>query len=456
MSAPRSDEDPQPSLPRSRERAGWEPILARLLALHPKRIDLSLDRIERVLAALDHPERHLPPLIHVAGTNGKGSTIAFARAILEAAGKRVHVYTSPDLVRLNERFRIGRSGGGKLVDDAELADVLAECEAKNGDAPITVFEIETAAAFLLFSRNPADIVLLEVGLGGRLDATNVIEHPLASVITRVAVDHRDFLGNTIEEIAAEKAGILKRGVPAAVSGQARGALAVIERQAGRMRAPLSIAGEHWTATEERGRLVYQDGDGLLDLPAPKLYGRHQFENAGTAIAALRASGLKLPVAAFEAGMVRVDWPARMQRLAHGRLPSLLPPESELWLDGGHNADGGRAIADALADLEERVSRPLVLVVGMLSTKDGEGFLRNFSGLARRVITVPIHQDKAVPAAALADIASSVGIPAMSRDTLESALAVAGKLDFAPAPRILITGSLYLAGEVLAANGTPPE
>jgi dihydrofolate synthase/folylpolyglutamate synthase len=431
-------------------------ILARLLALHPKRIDLSLLRIERLLAALDHPERWLPPLIHVAGTNGKGSTIAFMRAVLEAADKRVHVYTSPNLVHLNERFRLGQSGGGKFVDNAQLAAVLAECEARNGDAPITVFEIETAAAFLLFARNPAEVLLLEVGLGGRLDATNVVERPLASVITRVSIDHREFLGDTIEQIAAEKAGILKRGVPAVVMDQAREALAVIERQAARLRAPLSIAGEHWTATEERGRLVYQDGDGLLDLPAPKLYGRHQFDNAGAAIAALRASGLKLPAAAFEAGMIRVDWPARMQRLSHGSLPSLLPPESELWLDGGHNADGGRAIADALADLEERVPRPLVLVVGMLSTKDSEGFLRNFSGLARRVITVPIHQDKAVPAAALAEVASTVGIPAMSRDTVEAALEVAGKLDLAPAPRVLITGSLYLAGEVLAANGTPPE
>jgi len=431
-------------------------VAARLLALHPKRIDLSLDRIERLLAALDHPERHLPPAIHVAGTNGKGSTVAFARAILEAADKRVHVYTSPNLVRLNERFRIGRSGGGHFVEDAELADTLAECEAKNAGAPITVFEIETAAAFLLFSRHPADIVLLEVGLGGRLDATNVVEHPLASVITRVSLDHRDFLGDTLEQIAAEKAGILKPNVPAVISSQTREALAVIERQAARLRAPLSIAGENWTATEERGRLVYQDGDGLLDLPAPKLYGRHQFENAGAAIAALRLGGLKLPAPAFEAGMIRVEWPARMQRLSHGRLAALIPPEGELWLDGGHNADGGRAIATALADLEERVSRPLVLIVGMLSTKDCAGFLKNFSGLARRVIAVPIHQDKAVPAAELAEVARNVSLPAISRDDLESALDLAGKLDLHPAPRILITGSLYLAGEVLAANGTPPQ
>jgi dihydrofolate synthase/folylpolyglutamate synthase len=436
--------------------APLDALLARLLALHPKRIDLSLDRVQRLLAALDHPERRLPPVIHVAGTNGKGSTVAFMRAILEAAGRRVHVYTSPNLVRINERFRLGQDGGGRLVDDAELGAVLAECEAKNCDAPITVFEIETAAGFLLFSRNPADILLLEVGLGGRLDATNVVERPLASVITRLSLDHHEFLGDTLAAIAAEKAGILKTGVPAVVTSQSREALAVIERQAARLRAPLAVAGETWTATEERGRLVYQDDDGLLDLPAPKLYGRHQFENAGAAIAALRVSGLKLPPAAFEAGMTRVDWPARMQRLSHGRLADLAPPESELWLDGGHNADGGQAIAAALADLEERVSRPLVLIVGMLATKDCAGFLQNFSGLARRVVTVPIHQDKAVSAAALADIAGNIGIPALARDDLESAIDIAGKLDLHPAPRILITGSLYLAGEVLAANGTPPE
>jgi dihydrofolate synthase/folylpolyglutamate synthase len=431
-------------------------VLARLLALHPKRIDLSLGRIERLLAALDHPERCLPPVIHVAGTNGKGSTIAFMRAALEAAGKTVHVYTSPNLVRLNERFRIGQEGGGALVGDEELGDALAECEIKNGGAPITVFEMETAAAFLLFSRHAADMALLEVGLGGRLDATNVVERPLATIITRVSVDHREFLGDTVEAIAAEKAGILKARVPAIVAGQMRDALAVIERRAARLNAPLKIAGEDWTATEERGRLVYQDDDGLLDLPAPRLYGRHQYENAGAAVAALRGSGLKLSPAAFEAAMIRVEWPARMQRLSHGRLAELAPPDSEVWLDGGHNPDGGQAVAAALADLEERVSRPVVLIVGMLSTKDCAGFLKNFSGLARRVIAVPIHQDKTLPAAELADIAGRVGIPALARDDIESAIDVAGKLDFHPAPRILITGSLYLAGEVLATNGTPPQ
>jgi dihydrofolate synthase/folylpolyglutamate synthase len=437
-------------------KAALADLQTRLLALHPKRIDLSLGRIERLLAVLGHPERHLPPVIHVAGTNGKGSTIAFMRAILEAARQRVHVYTSPNLVRLNERFRIGGAGGGELVADDELSAALAECESADGEHPITVFEIETAAAFLLFSRHPADVLLLEVGLGGRLDATNVVERPLASAITRVSLDHRDFLGNTIAEIAAEKAGILKTGVPAAVVSQVREALAVIERQAARVKAPLVIAGEHWTATEERGRLVYQDSDGLFDLPAPKLYGRHQFENAGLAIAALRAAGLKIPAPAFEAGMFSVEWPARMQRLSTGRLAAALPPESELWLDGGHNADGGRAVAAALADLEERVPRPVVIIVGMLSSKDGEGFLRNFAGLARHVITVPIRNDKAVPAAELAEIARGIGIPALAREDIGGALAAAADLGLAPAPRVIITGSLYLAGEVLALNGTPPE
>src|SRR5215813_989677 len=433
-------------------------MLARLLALHPKRIDLSLDRIRRLLAALGNPERRLPPVIHVAGTNGKGSTIAFMRAALEAAGKTVHVYTSPNLVRLNERFRVGQSGGAQLIGDADLAAALAECEAKNGGAPITVFEMETAAAFLLFSRYPADIALLEVGLGGRLDATNVIERPLVSIITPVSLDHRDFLGDSLTGIAAEKAGILKPSSPAVVARQAREALAVIERQAARLRAPLRIAGEDWTATEERGRLVYQDDDGLLDLPAPKLFGRHQFDNAGVAIAALRSvPGLKLPAKAFEGGLARVDWPARLQRLSQGRLVALAPEGSELWLDGGHNPDGGRAVAAALADLEERVSRPLVLIVGMMATKDHEGFLRNFTGLARRVMAVPIQgQEKSLPPETIAETVRRVGMPAESHDGIKAALAAVARLDLEQPPRILITGSLYLAGEVLALNDTVPN
>ena len=433
-------------------------ILARLLELHPKKIDLSLERMWRILAALDHPERRLPPLVHVGGTNGKGSVIAFMRAILEASGLRVHVYTSPHLVRFNERYRVGAPGGGRLVSDAELTAVLAECERANGGAPITVFEMETAAAFLLFARHPADMLLLEVGLGGRLDATNVVERPAATVITPISVDHVDFLGSSLDGIAREKAGIFKRGAPAVLAAQPRDALRVVEREAARLAVPLKIAGEDWTATEERGRLVYQDEDGLLDLPAPRLFGRHQFDNAGVAIATLRAlPQLALPSRAFEEGLANVDWPARLQRLSHGRLVALAPEGSEVWLDGGHNREGGRAVAATLADLEERVSRPLVLIVGMLATKDSEGFLRNFAGLARRIMAVPIQgQDKALPPDSIADTARRVGMPATSCGGLESALAATIRLDLEAPPRILITGSLYLAGEVLALNGTVPS
>jgi len=433
-------------------------IVARLLTLHPKRIDLSLERMWRLLGALGHPERRLPPVIHVAGTNGKGSTVAFMRSILEAAGRRVHVYTSPHLVRFNERFRLGDAGGGELVSDEALADALSQCEVANGSAPITVFEIETAAACVLFARHPADVLLLEVGLGGRLDATNVVERPLVTVITPVSLDHAEFLGDSVALVAAEKAGIIKRGVPLIVATQAREALKVIERQAARLQAPIKIAGENWTATEERGRLVYQDEAGLLDLPAPKLYGRHQFENAGAAIAALRAAdGLQLPRSAYEIGITKADWPARMQRLSQGTLPQLLPAGSELWLDGGHNPDGGRAIANALADLEERVSRPLVLVVGMLATKDCSAFLKNFAGLARRIIAVPIpRQEKSLSAEAVAAAARAIAIPSQEAADVAAALSAVRQLDLGEPPRVLITGSLYLAGEVLAVNGTPPS
>jgi dihydrofolate synthase/folylpolyglutamate synthase len=393
-------------------------------------------------------------VIHIAGTNGKGSTIAFLRAILEAAGLRSHVYTSPHLVRFNERFRLA----GALASDQELAATLEECESVNAGEPITVFEIATAAGLLLFSRHPADVLLMEVGLGGRLDATNVVDRPLATIVTPISIDHTDFLGDTLEKIAAEKAGIFKPGVPALVAAQNRDVLAVLERQAARLKAPLKIAGEDWTATEERGRLVYQDDSGLLDLPAPKLYGRHQYENAGLAIATLRALPVfKISPAAFEAGLVKADWPARLQRLGHGALVELVPAGSELWLDGGHNPDGGRAIAAALADIEERVPRPLLMIVGMLANKDCAGFLRNFTGLARRLIAVPVPgADKSLSGEALAEAGRAIGLTAVSRDNLTEALEAVRKLDLDPPPRILITGSLYLAGEVLRLNGRPPQ
>ena len=288
-------------------------ILARLLKLHPQEIDLSLERIERLLATLGRPERRLPPVIHVAGTNGKGSTTAFMRAMLEAAGKRVHVYTSPHLVRFHERIRIGRAGGGRLVDEAALVEALSRVERLNDGATITQFEITTAAAFVLFAEHPADFTLLEVGLGGRVDATNVVAEPVAAVITSLSLDHERYLGGTIEEIATEKAGIMKRGRPVVIAPQPAAALAMLERQASRHGATPFVAGEDWTAIREHGRLIYQDEDGLLDLPPPRLSGRHQFANAGTAVATLRRAGLNLPTAAIEAGLLNVEWPARLQR-----------------------------------------------------------------------------------------------------------------------------------------------
>ncbi|MEA2935163.1 MAG: dihydrofolate synthase / folylpolyglutamate synthase [Variibacter sp.] len=428
-------------------------ILARLLTLHPKKIDLSLDRMWRILARLDYPERRLPAVIHVGGTNGKGSTIAFMRAILEAAGKRVHVYTSPHLVRINERFRVA----GKLVSDAELAGAFEECERANAGEAITVFEITTAAGLLLFSRHTADVLLMEVGLGGRLDATNVVERPLATSLGPIALDHREFLGDTLALIAREKAGIFKRGVPAVLAPQPDEAMSVLEREAQRAGAPLLIAGEQWSVGEERGRLVYQDEAGLLDLAPPRLPGRHQFENAGLAIATLRAvGGWEIPLQAYEAGLTAADWPARMQRLPPGTLARLAPEGSEIWLDGGHNPHAGRAIAAALADLDDRVPRPVILICGMLANKDIDGFLQHFAGLARRLIAVPIGgQEKALTPAAVAEAARAVGIQADARAGLEDALTRIAQLAIMPAPRILIAGSLYLAGEVLAANDTPP-
>jgi dihydrofolate synthase/folylpolyglutamate synthase len=431
--------------------------LQRLLTLHPKLIDLSLDRMWRILDRLGHPERKLPPVIHVAGTNGKGSTVAFMRAMLEAGGQRVHVYTSPHLVRFNERIRLAAPAGGRLVDDTTLDEALTECERANAGETITFFEITTAAALLLFSRHPADVLLLEVGLGGRLDSTNVIAHPRVSTITPVSLDHADHLGDTVEKIAAEKAGIIKRGAPVVVAPQADDAFRIIERQAARLRAPLHACGQSWMTSEEHGRLVYQDEDGLLDLPPPKLAGRHQFVNAGTAIASLRVAGFKLPASAYETGLLKAEWPARMQRLTQGKLLPLAPAGSEIWLDGGHNPDGGRAVAAALADIEERVPRPLVLVVGMLMTKDFAGYLRNFSGLARHLFAVPIPKaDKPLPPEVIAQTARDIGLAAETAPDIKTALAAVAKLQLPMPPRILICGSLYLAGDVLALNETPPE
>jgi len=432
-------------------------VLERLSRLHPKLIDLSLARIEGLLVALGNPHERLPPVVHVAGTNGKGSTVAYLRAMLEAAGLRVHAYTSPFLVRINECFRLGRADGGRLVGDDELLAALEHCERTNAGAPLTFFEAKTAAAFGLFAQNPADVLLLEVGLGGRLDSTNVIEAPLASVITSISMDHTEFLGDSLAAIAGEKAAIIKSNVPVISAEQPREAMVVIEREARRTRAPLFAAGEGWHVSVERGRLVYQDDRGLMDLAAPKLFGRHQFDNAGLAIATLRAIGsLRIPSAAFETGIVNAEWPARMQRLTCGPLLECGPRGSEIWLDGGHNADGGRVVAAALGDLEERVSRPLVVIAGMMANKDAGAFLANFAGLTRHIMAVAIPGEaNAMPPERLADAARSLGMRVGISDSVEAALRTLAGLAYEIPPRILITGSLYLAGHVLALNGTPP-
>lgn len=432
-------------------------LLERLTMAIPAGWDLGLDRIQRLLARLGDPQTRLPPVIHIAGTNGKGSVTAFSRAILEAAGKTCHVYTSPHLVRFNERIRLAAPGGGRLVDDDVVAEAILAAERANAGEPITFFELATVAAFVLFADHPADYTLLEVGLGGRLDATNAIPAPLVSVITSISIDHEKFLGDTIEKIAAEKAGIVKRGAAAVSSPQVPAVEAVLRRRAEREGVRLRMGGEDWTSGAENGRLVYQDEDGLLDLSAPRLLGRHQYTNAGTAVAALRAAGIVLPDAAVSRGLETVEWPARMQRLGPGPLVARAPEGAEVWLDGGHNPGAGEVVAEVVGDLEERVSRPFFMVAGMLRTKDPVGFFRPFAGLARHVFTVPIqggHESRT--AEDLADMARAAGLSAEPVASAAAALdLLARDWRFEPAPRILICGSLYLAGEILKANGSLP-
>ncbi len=430
-----------------------ERILDRLLSLHPKKIDLSLGRLEALLARMGDPHSALPPVIHVAGTNGKGSTIAFLRAMLEAAGKRVHVYISPHLVRYHERYRLA----GQLVSEEQLVEALNEVVRINDGAAITVFEVLTAVGFKLFHDVPADVLLLEVGLGGRFDATNVIDRPAVSVITPVSMDHVEFLGDTISKIAFEKAGIIKKQIPVVVGEQIEEARSVIESVAQQRQAPAFFAGQDYQGREERGRFIFEDQAGLLDLPLPRLFGAHQISNAATAIAALRCYEPEIPREAIEEGLRRAHWPARMQHLTSGPLLALLPQGSELWLDGGHNAAGGAALAAAMHDLARRQPRPLVMICGTLTTKDTRGFLAPFKDLAQQVIAVPIpgeHVGRAPEE--VAQSAQSVGLAARCAQSFDDALRLIASEATAKPPRVLIGGSLYLAGQVLAANGNVPD
>jgi len=431
--------------------AGSDVILERLLSLHPKKIDLVLDRILRLLAQLGHPQKKLPPVIHVAGTNGKGSVCAFARAMLEAEGLKVHVYSSPHLVRFHERIRLA----GSLISESELAALLEECEEKNQGRPITFFEITTAAAILAFSRHKADALVMEVGLGGRYDATNVIEKPRLTVITPIGLDHAEFLGTSLAGIAAEKAGIIKAGVPVVIGPQEDTPRDVILRRADALGAPVIAFGQDFFAHQEHGRMVYQDIVGLLDLPLPRLVGRHQIDNAATAIAGLRLTEWAGD-SAIEKGLRRVEWSARLQRLTQGPVIDAAPKDAEVWLDGGHNPHGAAAVARAMADLEERAEKPLYLVCGMLANKDAVGFLSAFRGLVRHIFTVTIPgEENSLGAGALYDRARAAGLEATPAEDVEDAVMQITALsridDDNEPPRILICGSLYLAGKVLAEN-----
>jgi dihydrofolate synthase / folylpolyglutamate synthase len=420
-------------------------VLARLTQLHPKRIDLSLGRIERLLATLGNPQEKLPPVVHVAGTKGKGSTVATMRACLEAAGYRVHAYTSPHLIRFHERIRLA----GELIDEEVLLAILEECERANRGEPITFFEITTVAAFLAFSRTPADIVLLEVGMGGRLDTTNVIRHPAVTAITPVSLDHQAFLGDTIAAIAGEKAGILKPGVPAVIGPQPEEAETVIEARAAAIGTPLCRSTREWRCEAAGTGMRYEGPRWRFDLPLPSLVGPHQIVNAGAALACLeQLRDFRLPPSAIAEGLRHIDWPARLQHLAHGPLVDMLPPAWELWLDGAHNALAAEAVAEVLKGWHDR---PLDLIVGMLNTKDARTFFVPLAPYARSVqaVTIP-GEENPHPAAQIAAAARAAGLEAHEAASVDAAL---GAIIERPGPaRVLICGSLHLAGVVLAENG----
>ena len=428
-------------------------LLSELQGRHPMLIDLSLDRIRRLLAKLGNPHQSLPPVIHIAGTNGKGSTLALLQSMLRASGHRVHSYTSPHLVRFNERIQLANpENETRPIDDTFLADVLSRVDAVNANGPMTFFEITTAAAFLAFSEVPADYTLLEVGLGGRLDATNVIDKPELSIITPISIDHADKLGDTVGQIAFEKAGILKSGATGVISAQPVEAIASIHQTAERVGAKLVQHGQDFDAFQEGGSLIFQNNERLLDLPLPGLIGHNQITNAGTAIAAFLQLQDPQATSAIEDGLCNADWPARFTRLAFTKINELVSSHTEIWLDGGHNPAAGVALARTLADLNERSPKNTYLIVGMMNQKDVKGFLEPFSGLVRatRAIAIPGEPNGANPTDLVA-VANELGIPSSTANSLVEALKELDSYE-AQTKRILICGSLYLAGHVLEVAG----
>ncbi len=419
-------------------------VLERLSRLHPKIIDLSLGRVERLLTLFDHPENKLPPVIHVAGTNGKGSFLAYIRAILEAHNKSVHLYTSPHLVKFHERIRLA----GELISEGELVSLLEECEKVNGPESITFFEVTTVAALIAYSRTPADALLLETGLGGRLDATNMISQPALTAITPISVDHTQFLGDTIEGIAAEKAGILKPGVPCVVGKQTDEVLTVIEARAKEIGAELYIEGRDWSITVEDDSFLFTGRNGTSCYPRPNLLGVHQVENAALAVAAadLLSAHFGLTEDKIKTGLTKASWPGRMQPLHTGLLPDLLPPEPwELWLDGGHNESAGLALAKILETWQDK---PVHIVYGMLNTKAATDYLRPLAplGTSLRAIEIPFEA-ASLSAEAAASHANDAGFTAKACQSAKQA--VEEILSQESPGRIIICGSLYLAGHILS-------
>ena len=428
-------------------------LLKDALALHPQVMDLSLERIRRLLKRLGDPQNRLPPVFHVSGTNGKGSTVAFLRACLEASGRRVHAYTSPHLVRFNERIRLA----GHLIDDTTLIALLRDVLALNGAKPVTFFEVTTAAALLAFARHPADACILEVGLGGRLDATNVVDRPAVTGIAQLGLDHQQYLGESILDIAAEKAGIGKPGVPLVLGRYPKTVTAKVGEVAGTIGARLIVRGLDWDAATYEGQLHYRDTSLKIALPLPRLAGAHQLDNAALAVAMLRhQNALPMPDSAFRAGMGWAEWPARLQKLDRGPLTAALPADAELWLDGGHNPAAARVIVDAFRG-HNLAERPFHLIAGLLSTKDAAGFLKPFSSRATAVHLVPIEGHEHHAPDTMVQIAREAGLPAEAAPTVAEALGrIARAADRNAPPVVLIAGSLYLAGEVLVANGQAPS